>query len=176
MGNFISKALATGIAKTYYNVEDELVAKGSVLKDTGMCYTAAHPKLGLWLCGITGNNNAIVIGFIDWDNISKIIVDTKNENVFVVPKDFEKAVFYTDTAFKSVYKKALTHKMSDTGEMAFVTPMELWTGDILPYVKSVVQTEEKEEEVNTSIWLTIVYVIATILIVVGLVSKIISLL
>ena len=66
--------------------------------------------------------------------------------------------------------------MSDTGEMAFVTPMELWTGDILPYVKSVVQTEEKEEEVNTSIWLTIVYVIATILIVVGLVSKIVSLL
>lgn len=171
MGNIISKALSTGIAKTYYNVEKELVATGTILKDTGMYYTAAHPKLGLWLCGITGNNNTVVIGFIDWDNINKIVVDKKNEFVFVVPKDFEKAIYNTDPTFKKIYKKAFTHKMSDTGEMSFITPLDLWTGNILPYVSSVVPTEEKEEEVKTSIWLTIAWIFIIILIAVGLISK-----
>lgn len=173
MGNVISKALATGLAKTYYNVENELVATGTILRNTGMCYTAAHPKLGLWLCGITGNNSAVVIGFIDWDNIKKVVIDTKNENVFVVPKDFEKAVYKTDSYFRTVYKKAFTHKMSDTGEMAFVTSMDLWTGNILPYVASVVPTEEREEEMKTS-WATIAYIVAIILIALSFILKFIS--
>ena len=116
-----------------------------------MYYTAAHPSLGLWLCGLAANNQIIVIGFVDWDNIARVVVDTKNEYVFIVPKDFEKAFRKTGFDFRKIYKKAFTHRMSDTGEMAFLVRLDLCTGNILPYLSTRVPMEEKEEKVKTSI-------------------------
>lgn len=134
MGKMISKMFATGISKIYYKVENEFVATGTLFTNFGMYYTAAHPALGLWMCGMAVDNNIIVIGFVDWANITRIVIDRKNENVFVVLKSYEEALVQVDKSFKMLYKKAYSHQMSDTGEMAFVTPLDLWSGNILPYL------------------------------------------
>lgn len=174
MGKMISKMFATGISKIYYKVENEFVATGTLFTNFGMYYTAAHPALGLWMCGMAVDNNIIVIGFVDWANITRIVIDRKNENVFVVLKSYEEALAQVDKSFKMLYKKAYSHQMSDTGEMAFVTPLDLWSGNILPYLSSVMLVEEKEENVKVSIWMQIVLVLVVILFVFVIVLKILS--
>ena len=159
MGNvfkIIAKTLATGVAKTYWDVEDEFVATGTSYYKM-YYYTAAHPSLGLWLCGMDDLNQPVMIfiGFIDWDNIARVVVNIKNECVFVVPKDFEKVFEKTDFLFRKIYKKAFTHRMSDTGEMAFLVQLELCAGNILPYLSTRVPMEVREEKEKTSIWFTL---------------------
>ena len=133
-----------------------------------MYYTAAHPQKGLWLCGHTLDNKPIIIGFVRWDNISRVVIDEKNENVFIVVKDYNEVVQNADFDYRKLYKKTYLHQMSDTSEMSICLPLELFSGRIIPYLEKTTKTEYKEEKVKTSFFLTIVFILLIILLVCGL--------
>lgn len=171
MSNFREK-ISVGIAKRYYQVEDEFEAVGTLFVNYNMHYTAAHPTLGLWLCANTMDNKAIAIGFVQWSNIKRVVIDQKSERVFIVVKDYETAIKDADTMFRTLHKKAYTHKMSDTGDLSIMLPLDLFSGSIIPYLVSKVLVEYKEEEVKTSIWMTILQIFVLSAIVLAVVSKI----
>ena len=85
MGN-LHKILATRKAKIYYELENEFESVGTRFVNWDMHYTAAHAK-GLWLCGNVANNKPLIVGLVPWSNISRMIVDSKNERVYIEVKD-----------------------------------------------------------------------------------------
>jgi len=170
MSSFREK-ITTGITKRYYEVENEFEAVGTLFVNYNMYYSAAHPTLGLWLCANAMDNNAIVIGFIQWSNIKRVVVDTKSELLFVVVNDYESAIRDAHSMFRKMYKKAYTHQMSDTGDLSLMLPLDLFTGNILPYLESRNLVEYKEEKVKTNIWLTIIQIAVILLIALGVLSK-----
>lgn len=170
MSSFREK-ISTGITKRYYEVEDEFEAVGTLFVNYNMHYSAAHPTLGLWLCANAMDNNAIVIGFIQWSNIKRVVVDTKSETLFVVVNDYESAIRDAHSMFRKMYKKAYTHQMSDTGDLSLMLPLDLFTGNILPYLESRNLVEYKEEKVKTNIWLTIIQIAALLMIALGVLSR-----
>ena len=170
MSSFREK-ITTGITKRYYEVEDEFEAVGTLFVNYNMYYSAAHPTLGLWLCANAMDNNALVIGFIQWSNIKRVVVDTKSELLFVVVNDYESAIRDAHSMFRKMYKKAYTHQMSDTGDLSLMLPLDLFTGNILPYLESRNLVEYKEEKVKTNIWLTIIQIAVILLIALGVLSK-----
>lgn len=174
MSKLKQETLASGVFKTYYNVKNEFVAVGTFLTDRAMYYTAAHPTKGLWISGIAGNNDIMPIGFIDWANINRIVIDRDGEYVFVVPHDFNSAFSQMSVTFRKVYKKAWTHKMSDTGEMAFVLPLYLWSGNIISYLENFTNVIYQSEKVHVSFWLKLFYIILIISFVGAVLSKIIK--
>ena len=93
MSSFRTK-ITTGIVKKYYEVENEFDAVGTLFINWNMYYTAAHPTLGLWLCTNAMNVKAIVIGFIQWSNIKRVVVDKKSESVFIVVNDYESLSYF----------------------------------------------------------------------------------
>ena len=165
------KNITTGVTKRYYEVEDEFEAVGTLFVNWNMHYSAAHPTLGLWLCANAMDNNAIVIGFIQWSNIKRVVVDTKSETLFVVVNDYESAIRDAHSMFRKMYKKAYTHQMSDTGDLSLMLPLDLFTGNILPYLESRNLVEYKEEKVKTNIWLTIIQIAALLMIALGILSQ-----
>lgn len=170
MSSFREK-ISTGITKRYYEVEDEFEAVGTLFANNKMHYSAAHPTLGLWLCANAMDNNVIVIGFIQWSNIKRVVVDTKSETLFVVVNDYESAIRDAHSMFRKMYKKAYTHQMSDTGDLSLMLPLDLFTGNILPYLESRNLVEYKEEKVKTNIWLTIIQIAALLMIALGILSQ-----
>lgn len=170
MSSFGEK-ITTGITKRYYEVENEFEAVGTLFVNTNMHYSAAHPTLGLWLCANTMDNKAIVIGFIQWSNIKRVVVDTKSENLFVVLNDYESAIRDAHSIFRKIYKKAYTHQMSDTGDLSLMLPLDLFIGNIIPYLESRNIVEYKEEKVKTNIWLTILQIAVLLMIILGVLSK-----
>jgi hypothetical protein len=156
----IREKLALGNAKRYYQVETEFEAVGTFYTNGQMHYTAAHPTLGLWLSANTVNNQPIVIGFIQWSNIKRVVVDKKSESVFIVVNDYETAIRDSDKIFRTMYKKTYTHQMSDSGDLALCLPLDLFTGNIIPYLESRHLVEYKTEKVKENIWLIILYIIA----------------
>ena len=170
MSSFREK-ITIGITKRYYEVENEFEAVGTLFVNYNMYYSAAHPTLGLWLCANAMDNNAIVIGFIQWSNIKRVVVDTKSELLFVVVNDYESAIRDAHSMFRKMYKKAYTHQMSDTGDLSLMLPLDLFTGNILPYLESRNLVEYKEEKVKTNIWLTIIQIAVILLIALGVLSK-----
>ena len=170
MSSFREK-ITTGITKRYYEVENEFEAVGTLFVNYNMYYSAAHPTLGLWLCANAMDNNAIVIGFIQWSNIKRVVVDTKSELLFVVVNDYESAIRDAHSMFRKMYKKAYTHQMSDTGDLSLMLPLDLFTGNILPYLESRNLVEYKEEKVKNNIWLTIIQIAVILLIALGVLSK-----
>ena len=155
----IREKLALGNAKRYYQVEKEFDAVGTFFTNSQMYYTAAHPTLGLWLSANTMNNQPIVIGFIQWSNIKRVVVDKKSEGVFIVVNDYETAIRDSDKIFRTMYKKTYTHQMSDSGDLALCLPLDLFTGNIIPYLESRHLVEYKTEKVKENIWLIILYII-----------------
>ena len=172
MANFIQKTLATGNAKLYYQVEKEFVAVGTLYTNADMHYVAAHPQRGLWLSGIMGDNNILPIGFIEWTNIKRIIVDDKNERVFVVVNDYDSVVNNADFSFKKMYKKAFTHTFEATQEKSILLTLDLFSGNILPYLEQKCNVVHEEVDGAGSTALTIVYVVIIILVAIGVLSKI----
>lgn len=172
MANVVRKLLSTGNSKIYYQVENEFVAVGTLFTNWSIHYTAAHPQKGLWLCGHTLNNKPIIIGFVRWDNISRVVIDEKNENVFIVVKDYNEVIQNADFDFRKLYKKVYSHQMSDTSEMSICLPLDIFSGGIIPYIERTMKTEYKEEEVQTSLFLTIVYILLIILFVIVIGGKI----
>lgn len=170
MSSFREK-ITTGITKRYYEVEDEFEAVGTLFVNSNMHYSAAHPTLGLWLCANTMDNRTIVIGFIQWSNIKRVVVDTKSEILFVVVNDYESAIRDAHSMFRKIYKKAYTHQMSDTGDLSLMLPLDLFTGNIIPYLESRNLVEYKEEKVKTNIWLTILQIAALLIIILAVLSK-----
>ncbi len=170
MSSFRAK-IATGITKRYYEVENEFEAVGTLFVNNNMHYSAAHPTLGLWLCANAMDNNVIVIGFVQWSNIKRVVIDKKTETLFGVVNDYETAIRDARSMFRHMYKKAYTHQMSDTGDLSLMLPLDLFTGNIVPYLESRNLVEYKEEKVKTSIWLTILYIVVLLLIILGLLSK-----
>jgi hypothetical protein len=170
MSSFRAK-ITTGITKRYYEVENEFEAVGTLFVNSNMHYSAAHPTLGLWLSANAMDNKAIVIGFIQWSNIKRVVVDEKSEILFVVVNDYESAIRDADSIFRKMYKKAYTHQMSDTGDLSLMLPLDLFTGNIIPYLESRNIVEYKEEKVKTNIWLTIIQIAVILMIVLGLLSK-----
>lgn len=170
MSSFREK-ITTGITKRYYEVENEFEAVGTLFVNWNMYYSAAHPTLGLWLCANAMDNNAIVIGFIQWSNIKRVVVDTKSEILFVVVNDYESAIRDAHSMFRKMYKKAYTHQMSDTGDLSLMLPLDLFTGNIVPYLESRNLVEYKEEKVKTNIWLTIIQIAVILMIALGVLSK-----
>lgn len=170
MSSFREK-ISTGITKRYYEVENEFEAVGTLFVNYNMHYSAAHPTLGLWLSANAMNNKAIVIGFIQWSNIKRVVVDKKSEILFVVVNDYESAIRDADSMFRKMYKKAYTHQMSDTGDLSLMLPLELFTGNIIPYLESRNLVEYKEEKVKTNIWLTIIQIAVLLMIILGVLSK-----
>lgn len=170
MSSFREK-ISTGITKRYYEVEDEFEAVGTLFVNCDMHYSAAHPTLGLWLCANAMDNNVIVIGFIQWSNIKRVVVDTKSETLFVVVNDYESAIRDAHSMFRKMYKKAYTHQMSDTGDLSLMLPLDLFTGNILPYLESKNIVEYKEEKVKTNIWLTIIQIAVILMIALGVLSR-----
>lgn len=166
----IAKALATGNSKIYYNVENEFDAVGTLYRNANMYYTAAHPTMGLWLCGITGDNQPIPIGFISWSNIDRIIVDDKNERVFIVPNNYDAVINNADFTFRKMYKGAFTHTMDSEMKIgqdkAFILPKDLFSGNMLPYLQQKCTFEQKVVEGVSSFW-SYVYVALFILVLVG---------
>ena len=167
----IREKIATGNAKRYYQVETEFKAVGTFYTNGQMHYTAAHPTLGLWLSANTMDNKPIVIGFIQWSNIKKVVVNKQSESVFIVVNDYETAIRDSDKIFRMMYKKTYTHQMSDSGDLALCLPLDLFTGNIIPYLESRNLVEYKEEKVKTNIWLTILYIIALCAIIGGVLSR-----
>lgn len=170
MSSFREK-ITTGITKRYYEVEDEFEAVGTLFVNSNMHYSAAHPTLGLWLSANAMDNKAIVIGFIQWSNIKRVVVDTKSEILFVVVNDYESAIRDAHSMFRKIYKKAYTHQMSDTGDLSLMLPLDLFTGNIIPYLESRNLVEYKEEKVKTNIWLTILQIAALLIIILAVLSK-----
>lgn len=170
MSGFREK-ITTGITKRYYEVEDEFDAVGTLFVNSNMYYSAAHPTLGLWLCANAMDNNVIVIGFIQWSNIKRVVVDTKSEVLFVVVNDYESAIRDAHSMFRTMYKKAYTHQMSDTGDLSLMLPLDLFTGNIVPYLESRNLVEYKKEKVKTNIWLIIIQIVVILIIVLGILSK-----
>lgn len=147
MGN-LRKKMAIGKAKIYYEIEDEFESVGTRFVNWDMYYTAAHAK-GLWLCGYVANNTPVILGLIPWDNISRMIVDQKNERVYIEVNDFQSIMDDANLDLK-MYKKSFTHPMSDSGKMAFSIPMELFSGNILYYLQEKIPTEVREEKLTDS--------------------------
>ena len=170
MSSFRAK-ITTGITKRYYEVENEFEAVGTLFVNWNMYYSAAHPTLGLWLCANAMDNKAIVIGFIQWNNIKRVVVDEKSEILFVVVNDYESAIRDAHSMFRKMYKKAYTHQMSDTGDLSLMLPLDLFTGNIVPYLESRNIVEYKEEKVKTNIWLTILQIAALLIIILAVLSK-----
>ncbi|MBR5208498.1 MAG: hypothetical protein IKV67_01470 [Paludibacteraceae bacterium] len=167
----IQEKLATGNAKIYYDVVKEFEAVGTIFSNWDLHYTAAHPQKGLWLCGNKGNNVPIVIGFVRWENISRIIIDNENETVFVVMYNQDEVLDKADFEFKKLYKKAFLHRMSDTGEMSICLPIDLFSEELLNYLNKKNHVEFKKEDVKSSIWMNLLYGIVIIVFVLGLLSK-----
>ena len=170
MSSFRAK-IASGITKRYYEVENEFEAVGTLFVNNNMHYSAAHPTLGLWLCANAMDNNVIVIGFVQWSNIKRVVIDKKTETLFVVVNDYETAIRDAHSMFRHMYKKAYTHQMSDTGDLSLMLPLDLFTGNIVPYLESRNLVEYKEEKVKTSIWLTILQIVGLLLIIFAVLSK-----
>ena len=145
----LQKKLAKGNAKLYYEIENEFEAVGTFFTDWNMYYIAAHPK-GLWLSGITLDNTLVPIGLVPWDNILKMIIDSKNAMIYIVVKDFDSILSNADWQVRKIYKNSFLHKMLDTGEMSICLEEDLFSGNILPYLKNKIPTEEKEVELSTT--------------------------
>ena len=167
----IREKLATGNAKRYYQVETEFDAVGTFFTNSQIHYTAAHPTLGLWLSANAINNQPIVIGFIEWSNIKRVVINNQSKSVFIVVNDYETAIRDADAIFRTMYKKTYTHQMSDTGDLALCLPLDLFTGNIIPYLQSRQLVEYRTEKVKTSIWLTILYIIVIGIFVLAFLSK-----
>lgn len=170
MSSFRAK-ISSGITKKYYQVENEFEAVGTLFVDNDMYYTAAHPMLGLWLCGRAMDNNPIVIGFVQWRNIKRIVIDKNSGTVFVVVNDYETAIKDSHSMFRKMYKKTFTHQMSDTGDLSFALPLDLFTGNMVPYLEARNLVEYKEENVKTKIWLTILQIVVLLFVIIGVLSK-----
>ena len=147
MGN-LHKILATRKAKIYYELENEFESVGTRFVNWDMHYTAAHAK-GLWLCGNVANNKPLIVGLVPWSNISRMIVDSKNERVYIEVKDLQSIIDNASTDFK-LYTKSFTHPMSDAGQMAIALPMDLFSGNILYYLQDRIPTEVREEKLTDS--------------------------
>lgn len=141
----LRKFIATGKNKMYYEIKDEFNALGACFVNWDMYYTAAHPN-GLWLCGIVSDNTPIVIGLIPWNKISRMVVDTKNERVYVEVND----PTLTNEISPKMYRNAFTHQMSDTGKMSFSIPMNLFSANLLDYIQRMIPTEVREEQLTDS--------------------------
>lgn len=167
MGN-LHKTLATGKAKIYYELKDEFESVGTRFVNWDMHYTAAHAK-GLWLCGNVANNKPLIVGLVPWSNISRMIVDSKNERVYIEVKDLQSIIDNASTDFK-LYKKSFTHPMSDTSQMAIALPIDLFSGNILYYLQNRIPTEVREEKLTDSEKLrstifTIIGIVAIVLVI-----------
>jgi len=173
MANFIREKLSTGNSKIYYQVENEFDVVGTLFTNWDMHYTAAHPTKGLWVCSHTLDNKPIVIGFIKWDNIKRIVVDEKNEAVFIILRDLDSVIENMDTLNK-IYKKSITHQMSDNGEMSICLPTDIFSGGMLPYLSNRFPTEYKEEKIETSLIMTIIVYIVFILVAIAIILKFID--
>lgn len=163
----IRKFTATGKNKMYYEIKDAFNAVGTCFVNWDMYYTAAHPN-GLWLCGIVSDNTPIVIGLIPWNKISRMVVDTKNERVYVEVSD---PTLINEISSK-MYRNAFTHQMSDTGKMSFSIPMNLFSANLLDYIQRMIPTEVREElltdsEKTRSTIYTILAIIALALVLIG---------
>ena len=169
MSSFGTK-ITTCIVKKYYEVENDFVAVGTLFINWNTYYTAAHPTLGLWLCTNAMNDKPIVIGFIQWSNIKRVVVDKKSESVFIVVNDYESAIRDAHSMFRNMYKKTYTHQMSDSGDLALVLPLDLFTGNMIPYLDSRNIVEYKEEEVITSRWLTILQIAIILMVIFGILA------
>ena len=154
MSNKIQRFFAVGIAKKYYKAEDEFEAIGTLYTPWSMHYVAAHPYLGLWLCGILGDNSPMTIGFVKWENIRKIIVDDTYEQVFIVLNDYDEVIRDSYFMFKRIYKVAFTHTFKSEGyeEKAIKLPLNLFSGNILPYLQQRCTLVRQEVENAGSIW------------------------
>lgn len=170
MANIIRRTLATGNAKIYYQVENELEAVGTYYKDGEMHYVAAHPRLGLWLSTIAADNKLYPIGFVEWSNIKRIVVDQKNEHVFIVFYDYDKVIANSNFLLKTIHKSAFTHTFNNNGneEKSIVLPLDLFSGNILPYLAQKVSLTQEEIERKGSVFWTIVYIAAITLIVLSI--------
>lgn len=169
MGN-LRKKLATGKAKIYYELEDEFEAVGTLFVNWDMYYTAAHAN-GLWLCGIVMDNKPVILGLVPWSNISRMIVDSKNELVYIEVKDFQTIMDDAGLDLK-MYKKSFTHTMSDTGQTAFSIPVSLFSKNILYYIQDRIPTEVREEQLTNSekirsIIFTAIFILAIVAVFVG---------
>jgi hypothetical protein len=166
MSNFISRTLATGNSKHYYNVEKEFEAVGTFYTDSSMHYTASHPSLGLWLCGITQSNSPIPIGFVQWNNIKRIIVDNKNEQVFVVLYNYDEVINNADFQFRKIYKGAFTHTISSgqNEEKSVKLPLNLFSGNVLPCLQQRCTIVYEEVRGAESIW-PIVFIVGLFIII-----------
>lgn len=166
--SIISKALATGNSKTYYSVENEFVAHGTLFTNSDMFYVAAHPTLGLWVCGSTANNVPVTIGFVNWSNINRIIVDDKNDLVFIVVNNYDEVINNADLSFRKMYKGAFTHTMKSeekgVEEKALQLPKDLFSGNIIPYLQQRCNVSSQQVEGVSSFW-SWVYLIVIIIVI-----------
>lgn len=170
MASFLRRKLATGKAKLYFQVENEFDAVGTYYTDAEMHYVAAHPRLGLWLSTIAADNKLYPIGFVEWNNIKRIVVDQKNENVFIVFYDYDKVIKNSNVLLKTIHKSAFTHTFNNNGveEKSIVLPLDLFSGSILPYLAQKVSLTQEEIERKGSVFWTIVYIAAIALIVLSI--------
>lgn len=166
----LTKKLARGALKEYYRLEDTFEARGTLFTNWDMHYIAAAPNV-LWLSANMLNNKPLIIGFVQWTEINRIVVDQEQECVYIEFKDYDSMIEKTSSDFK-LYKKHFSHQMSDTGLIAICLPLDLFSGNILPYLQEHLLMEfklepltEKEKVRNTII--TIILIIAFILIVLG---------
>ena len=175
MANYLMKLRSRGNSKIYYQVDEEFVAVGKLSTNWSMYYTAAHPQKGLWLCDQDlSYDKPIIIGFVRWDNISRVVIDIIHKNVFIVVKDYSEVVQNADSEFRILYKKTVSHQMSDTSEMSICLPFDLFSGRIIPYIERTVKTKYKAEEVKSSLFLTISSILVIILMVLGVVCGLID--
>ena len=175
MGNIISRTFAIGISKTYYKVENEFEAVGTLYSNWSMHYVAAHPTSGLWLCAITQTNTPIPIGFVNWNNIKRIVVDDTNEQVFIVVNNYDEIINNADFEFRKIYKGAFTHTMKSEQnveqEKSFKLPLSLFSGNILPYLQQRCQLTHEEIKEATSIWPDVCVVVIFILIALSILAR-----
>lgn len=171
MATKAQKTFAVGKAKEYYQIEDSFEAVGTLFVDWNMHYTAAGPK-GVWLCGNVLNNQPIIIGLIDWSNITRMIVDKEAECVYIEVRNSEEVIRNASFDFQKLHKKAFLHTMSDTGLVAICLPIDLFSGKILYYLQEHVKTEFKAEPRTRSEKKrdVIVSIILVILLLVGILS------
>lgn len=164
MGKRISKILATGVAKVYYDNEDSFEAFGTLYSTWGMHYTAAGEK-GVWLCSFNPfTNEPSLIGLIPWKYFTRMVIDGEHELVYLESDDFDGLLSELRKSLRR-HHSGISHKMSDTGKMALCIPLELMSGSIIPYLSARIPTEEKIEELTKkeTIWGTIGIVLVVVL-------------
>lgn len=118
------------VEKKYNQVKDGFIARGVLLKDRNMFYTAIHPTEGVWVSEKMYNNDIAPIGFVEWDNITGVDIDLKRKLLFFKIKD-EQPILDNMPTWSEADPKHFLHTMHDTGEQAVMIDLNICSDEFV---------------------------------------------